>query len=61
LGICDEDESFALAKTYWFSPICLSDVGDICGLLYVIQLVPDLREPRSAVVDFIHGFTQFCI
>ncbi|KAK2445425.1 hypothetical protein QL285_016354 [Trifolium repens] len=38
-----------------------NDVGDICGLLYVIQLVPDLREPRSAVVDFIHGFTQFCI
>ncbi|PNX71093.1 F-box family protein [Trifolium pratense] len=49
---CLSDERFAL----WLSPNCLSDV-DVCGLLYAIQLAPDLCGPRSAVVDITHGFT----
>jgi ribonuclease HI len=38
----DADECFVLAKTTWFSPLCLVDVGEALGLCQALQWVVGL-------------------
>jgi len=41
--ICDEEGSYVLAKTVWFSPLCLVDVAEALGLYHAIQWIHDLQ------------------
>jgi len=51
IGICirDEEGQFVRAKTLWFSPMCLVDVGEALGLYHAMRWVNELRLPN---VDF---------
>ncbi|MCH81405.1 cytochrome P450 [Trifolium medium] len=51
LGTCirDDQGSFVLAKTEWFSPICEVDMGEAQGLLRAFKWVRDLQLDN---VDF---------
>jgi len=40
--ICDVEECFVLAKTIWFSSLCLVDVSEALGLCQAMQWVADL-------------------
>ena len=43
LGMCirDEEGCFVLAKTMWFSPVCLVDIGEALGLYHAVRWVHD--------------------
>lgn len=47
--IRDKEGRFVFAKTMWFIPIYLVDVGEAFGLYHAIQWIHDLRLPN---VDF---------
>jgi len=51
IGICirDEEGKFVRAKTLWFSPMCLVDVGEALGLYHAMRWVNELQLPN---VDF---------
>jgi len=45
IGLCirDEDESYVLAKTVWFSPLCSLEVGETLGLYHALIWTVDIR------------------
>jgi hypothetical protein len=47
----DETQSFVLARTEWFSPVCNMDEAEACGLLSAIQWVRDLQLDYKQAVD----------
>ena len=63
--IRDENGTFVLAKTKWFSPICKVHVGETLGLLsalewvHVLNLRPvDFEMDAKRVVDNFHSQTN---
>ncbi|CAJ2641086.1 unnamed protein product [Trifolium pratense] len=51
IGVCvrDDQGSFVLAKTEWFSPIMNVDIGEALGLLHAMKWIQDLQLEH---VDF---------
>ncbi|GAU35225.1 hypothetical protein TSUD_205010 [Trifolium subterraneum] len=51
IGVCirDDQGSFVLAKTEWFSPITNVDIGEALGLLHAMKWIQDLQLEH---VDF---------